>query len=85
MHHLTVDHSEHSASLLRLARESGVFAVQMTRLQAGEHLLNDRILVERKTHADLLASLVDGRLFPQVARLAHSRFRSLMVIEGQAS
>ena len=85
MHHLMVDHSEHSASLLRLARESGVFAVQMTRLQAGDYLLNDRILVERKTHADLLASLVDGRLFPQVARLAHSRFRSLMVIEGQAS
>jgi Fanconi anemia group M protein len=57
----------------------------MTRLQAGDYLLDDRILVERKTHADLLASLVDGRLFPQVARLARSRFRSLMVIEGRAS
>jgi ERCC4-type nuclease len=57
----------------------------MTRLQAGDYLLDDRILVERKTHADLLASLVDGRLFPQVARLARSRFRSLMLIEGQAS
>ena len=85
MHRLMVDHSEHRASLLRLGRESGVFAVHMTRLQAGDYLLNDRILVERKTHADLLASLVDGRLFPQVARLAHSPFRSLMLIEGQAS
>jgi len=47
-------------------------------------LIDDRVLVERKTHADFVASLIDGRLFPQVARLARSEYRSLMLIEGSA-
>jgi DNA excision repair protein ERCC-4 len=41
--------------------------------------------IERKSIADLAASLIDGRLFPQVARLAHSRHRSLLLIEGPTS
>jgi hypothetical protein len=42
----------------------------------------ERSLIERKSAADLAASLVDGRLFPQVARLAHSNYRTLLLIEG---
>lgn len=84
MHQLTVDHSEHHASLLGSLRDSGVFSIEMDRLPTGDYLIDDRILIERKTHADFIASLLDGRLFPQVARLAHSRYRSLMLIEGPA-
>ena len=41
------------------------------------------MLLERKTISDFVASLVDGRLFPQAARLAHSPYyRSLLLIEG---
>ncbi len=84
-HRLVVDHSERSAALLGLLRDSGLFLVAMGRLPTGDYLVDDTILVERKTHADFLASVVDGRLFPQVARLAHSRYRSLLLIEGAAS
>jgi ERCC4-type nuclease len=83
-HRLLVDHSERSASLLGLLRQSGLFVVQMGRLPTGDYLIDDRVLIERKTHADFIASLIDGRLFRQVARLAHSRYRSLMLIEGPA-
>jgi ERCC4-type nuclease len=40
------------------------------------------VLVERKTIGDFVASLIDGRLFPQAARLAHGPYRSLLLIEG---
>lgn len=82
MHRLVVDHSERSAPLVGLLRDSGLFLVQMGRLRTGDYLIDERVLIERKTHADFVTSLVDGRLFPQVARLAHSRYRSLMLIEG---
>jgi len=81
-HRLVVDHSERGASLLELIRESGVFAVEVNRLPTGDYLIDDSILVERKAYADFIASLIDGRLFTQVARLAHSRYRSLLLIEG---
>jgi ERCC4-type nuclease len=79
---LTVDHSEHHASLLGLLHDSGLFSIEMDRLTTGDYLIDDTILIERKTQADFVASLVDGRLFPQVARLAHSRYRSVLLIEG---
>jgi Fanconi anemia group M protein len=84
MHRLIVDHSEHHAPLLGALRDSGLFSIEMDRLPTGDYLIDDRILIERKTQTDFIASLLDGRLFPQVARLAHSRYRSLMLIEGPA-
>lgn len=54
----------------------------MERLATGDYLVNGEVLVERKTIRDLVASLVDGRLFPQVARLAHSLYRPVLLIEG---
>jgi ERCC4-type nuclease len=81
-HRLVVDHSERGASLLELIHGCGVFAVEMNRLQTGDYLIDDSILVERKAYVDFIASLIDGRLFTQVARLAHSRYRSLLLIEG---
>jgi Fanconi anemia group M protein len=54
----------------------------MAHLDTGDYLIDDEVLVERKTISDFVASLVDGRLFPQAARLAHSRYRSLLLIEG---
>jgi ERCC4-type nuclease len=81
-HRLVVDHSEGDAPLLRLVRESGLFLVRMDRLPTGDYLIDDRILIERKTHTDFVASLIDGRLFPEVVRLAKSHYRALVLIEG---
>lgn len=81
-YNLLVDHSERSAPLLALARQSGVFDVQLTRLEAGDYLVEGGVLVERKTYADFAASVADGRLFPQAARLARSPHRPVVLIEG---
>jgi Fanconi anemia group M protein len=82
IHLLAVDHSGGRAALLDAVRRSGAFEVQMTHLATGDHLIDNEVLVERKTIGDFVASLIDGRLFPQAARLAHTRYRSLLLVEG---
>ncbi len=82
IHRLVVDHSERQSSLVEAVRRSGWFDVRMDHLATGDYLVNGEALVERKTIRDFVASLLDGRLFPQVARLAHSPYRSLLLIEG---
>lgn len=57
----------------------------MVRLPVGDYLIEGQVLVERKTYADFANSLSDGRLFPQAARLARSRLRSIVLIEGPRS
>jgi DNA excision repair protein ERCC-4 len=82
VHQVAVDHSESRSELLDTVRRSGAFEVRMVHLATGDYLIDDQVLIERKTIGDLRASLVDGRLFPQVARLSHSSYRSLLLIEG---
>jgi Fanconi anemia group M protein len=54
----------------------------MAHLDVGDYLIDDGVLVERKTYADFATSLVDGRLFPQAAALAKSRHRPVVLLEG---
>jgi ERCC4-type nuclease len=82
LHRIVADHSESRSMLLDALRRSAVFDVRMGHLATGDYLIEDEALVERKSTGDLAASLVDGRLFPQVARLAHSGYRALLLIEG---
>jgi DNA excision repair protein ERCC-4 len=82
LHHVPVDHSEARSALLDAVRRSGAFDVRMVHLATGDYLIDNKVLIERKAAADFAASLADGRLFPQVARLAHSRYRSLLLIHG---
>jgi DNA excision repair protein ERCC-4 len=82
VHRLDVDHSERSSTLLDAAQRSGRFDVRMVRLAAGDYLIDNDVLIERKAVADFAMSLIDGRLFPQAARLARSHHRSLLLIEG---
>ena len=82
VHRLHVDHSERQSALLDAVLECGTFDVRMVRLATGDYLIDDEVLIERKTVGDFAASLVDGRLFPQAARLAYSRHRSLLLIEA---
>jgi DNA excision repair protein ERCC-4 len=81
-HELRVDPSEQHAALLDLARQCDDFDVRMEHLTVGDYCLDRGIVVERKTHADFAVSLVDGRLFPQAAKLARCPHRPIILIEG---
>jgi len=56
--------------------------VAVRRLKTGDYQVDDRLLFERKTLPDFAASVIDGRLFRQAAKLSASRFRPLIILEG---
>jgi ERCC4-type nuclease len=82
VHRLDVDVAEGDAALLDLARQSGTFDVRIAKLPVGDYLIDNAVLVERKTHADFATSLANGRLFRQAASLAQSPHRPVVLIEG---
>ncbi|MCD4697311.1 MAG: hypothetical protein K8S16_13830 [Bacteroidales bacterium] len=51
-------------------------------LKAGDYLINNQILVERKTKEDFILSLITNRLFPQCEKLKRNSNYHLLIIEG---
>jgi DNA excision repair protein ERCC-4 len=58
-------------------------AVYVGRLAVGDVEIGSRVVVERKTVADLVASLEDGRLFQQARALTQTAASPLLVVEGE--
>jgi ERCC4-type nuclease len=52
-------------------------------LPAGDYVISDRLVVERKTGADLAASIKDRRLFEQIERLKETFEAVVLVVEGE--
>jgi Fanconi anemia group M protein len=67
-----VDLRERESRLFALMAACQAFEVRIGRLKIGDYVPADRVVVERKTALDFAMSLVDGRLFPQAAALAHA-------------
>ena len=79
---VVVDDRESDAGVLHaLTAMEGVHAVT-SRLPLGDYLVDDKLLFERKTLDDLVASIKDGRLFRQCLRLAASKRRGIVILEG---
>ena len=51
-------------------------------LKVGDYIINDEIVVERKSAEDFIQSLVSGRLFIQCANLSRMCLRPLLLLEG---
>lgn len=73
------DRERASGLLLALGRRWP--RVEVTRLPVGDVQVG-RVVVERKAARDFLASLADGRLFAQAARLRAAGGRQLLLLEG---
>ena len=76
------DHREERCGIPRALRAAGITATA-AQLPAGDYVLSDRVVVERKTGADLAASIKDRRLFEQVDRLAEAYDAVVLIIEGE--
>lgn len=59
-------------------------SAEFTRLKVGDYLVDDRLIVERKSLSDFAASVEDGRLFRQAERMASSGCMSVLILEGQS-
>ena len=58
--------------------------ISIRRLSIGDYQIGDRVIVERKTIKDFAISIIDGRLFKQVIRLAKSTSQGVLILEGTA-
>ncbi len=57
--------------------------VAVSRLPVGDVGIGPRILIERKTVADFVLSVEDGRLFEQAWALRGASWRPLLIVEGE--
>src|SRR4051794_9851804 len=78
---LLFDHGERRSGVPGELERLGV-DVHGTRLPAGDYVVSDRLVVERKGPADLAASIKDRRLFEQLTRLADAYPSVVLIVEG---
>jgi ERCC4-type nuclease len=79
---ITADDRERHGGVIEVLRASAVCDVTVQRLLLGDYQVDGRLLFERKTMADLVGAIIEGRLFTQALRLAKARLRPAMIVEG---
>lgn len=79
---IIVDHRETAGGVARHLHELGA-AIEPRQLEIGDFVLSDRVVVERKSTADFVDSLIDGRLFDQLKELK-AYPRPFLVLEGDS-
>lgn len=82
---ILVDHRESNGPVLPLLRDRTECRVELARLNVGDYAICGALLFERKTIQDLVASIIDGRLFSQAQRLSTSGARGALIVEGPVS
>ena len=78
---IVADDRETSSRVVEHLSELGA-RLQIRRLEQGDYLIGDRILVERKTARDFVDTLVERDLFGQIRDLATGSSRPVLIIEG---
>ena len=79
---LEVDYRERTSALFPMVAACSDFDVRVGRLIAGDYIVGREVVIERKTAADFVASVIDARIFRQAQRLALARLRPLLIVEG---
>ncbi len=75
------DTREQSSRVTQLLKEMGC-EIEVKQLEVGDFLLSDSVVVERKTIADFVSSIVDGRLFNQLSSMTENFEKPLVLVEG---
>lgn len=78
---LIVDDRETSSKVVEHLSDMGI-PIALSRLPRGDYAIGDRVLVERKSAADFVNTLVDRDLLAQARELSESAYRPVMIIEG---
>lgn len=81
MGRIIVDSREGRSGIAARLAEAGV-EVLVEELESGDYVVANGVGVERKAAADLVLSILDGRLMPQIELLSASYERPFFLIEG---
>ena len=80
---IIADDRERSAGVIEALGAMADVELSIERLILGDYVVENGLLVERKTVLDLGLSIFDGRLFRQAGRLARERAkRPCLIVEG---
>ncbi len=80
---IVVDDRERESELYRHLRNRDVM-LKVARLEVGDYVISDRIVVERKSMRDFEASIIDGRMFEQARELSSFPLPILIIEPGEA-
>ncbi len=69
---IIADDREHKSEVIKSLMGIENVEVCIRRLGIGDYQVEKRVIVERKTLKDFAISIIDGRLFKQMIRLANS-------------
>jgi ERCC4-type nuclease len=83
--HIIADDREQKSDVIRWLSAIENIKSEIQRLTLGDYLVDNRVIVERKTLKDFALSIIDGRLFKQMIRLANSDLTGVLLLEGTGS
>lgn len=79
--YIIIDYRENRSGIPEKLNSLGT-KFRLASLKTGDYLINNHILIERKSATDFVQSLVSNRLWCQCRSLRNSAFLPLIVIEG---
>lgn len=79
---IIVDSRESRSGILPLLQASPDIAVEVRELSCGDYMVRDDFPIERKTATDFVLSIMDRRLFEQVAKMKGEFGKCVVIIEG---
>jgi len=82
---IIADDREHKSEVINSLMGIENVEVCIRRLAIGDYQVENRVIVERKTLKDFAVSIIDGRLFKQMIRLANSNSKAVLILEGTVS
>ncbi|AXR80083.1 DEAD/DEAH box helicase [Natrarchaeobaculum sulfurireducens] len=82
---VVADQREMDANIARDLSRRDEIEVRLETLEVGDYVLSDRVVVERKSVADFVDSLVGGdrSVFEQIGAMARHYSRPIVVVEGE--
>jgi DNA excision repair protein ERCC-4 len=80
--HVIADDRERKNDVIESLLEIENVEVDIKRLYIGDYQIKNRVILERKTLKDFAISIIDGRLFNQMVRLANSKSQGVLILEG---
>ena len=78
---ITCDFRERRSGIPKLLADNKI-DISFSSLTTGDFVINDQIIVERKTAKDFIQLIIDNRLFEQCSKLKKESRRVLILIEG---
>jgi Fanconi anemia group M protein len=79
---MTVDRRERGTKPFEQLRNASWVELHEEQLKAGDYIVRNRLLIERKSATDLIQSIITNRLFQQCRRLRTADQPCFLLIEG---